>query len=195
MQVKKQVSTHEKPLRRSDVTKARILAAAREAFGTLGYDRATIREIAKAAKIHPSMVMRYYETKEGLFAASSDFDLRLPELSKAPAGKAGEYIVRTFLDRWENRHPAGDLPALLRISVTHPEGREKALAIFARQIKPALGSVIRSKDPAVSAALIATQLVGLAFLRYVLKLPAVVALTPEQMVERIGRTIQSYIDT
>jgi hypothetical protein len=38
--------------------------------------------------------------------------------------------VRTFLDRWEKRRGAADMPALLRLSVTHPEGRDKAIAIF-----------------------------------------------------------------
>ncbi|MGA9389936.1 MAG: TetR family transcriptional regulator [Candidatus Sulfotelmatobacter sp.] len=180
--------------RRSDATRARILEAAREAFATLGYERATVRTIAGMAKIHPSMVMRYYATKEGLFTASSQFDLHLPDLSSVPPDDVGECIVRTFLDRWENRGVAGDMPALLRLSVTHPEGRDKAIAVFTQQVKPALARVIRSRDPARSAALIATQLVGVAFLRYVLRLPPVVALRNEDLVVHVGRTIQRYID-
>ena len=46
--------------RNSKATKPRILEAAREAFATLGYERATVRTIAQMANIHPSMVMRYY---------------------------------------------------------------------------------------------------------------------------------------
>jgi AcrR family transcriptional regulator len=183
-----------KSARRSDSTKLRILNAAREAFATLGYERATVRTIAEMAGIHPSMVMRYYSSKEGLFTASSQFDLQLPDLSRVPAEEIGKFIVRTFLDRWERRGSAGDLPALLRLSVTHPEGREKAIAVFTEQVKPALARVIRSEDRARSAALIATQLVGVAFLRYVLRLPNVTALKEEELVEHVGRTIQRYIE-
>ena len=50
--------------RNSKETKARILEAAREAFATLGYERATVRTIAQMANIHPSMVMRYYKIKK-----------------------------------------------------------------------------------------------------------------------------------
>jgi AcrR family transcriptional regulator len=182
-----------KPLR-SDATRARILEAAREAFATLGYERATVRTIAEMADIHPSMVMRYYTSKEGLFTASSQFDLSLPDLRSVERGRVGEFIVETFLDRWERVGSAGDLPALLRLSVTHPEGREKAVAVFSEQVRPALLQVIRSQDPARSVALIATQLVGIAFLRYVLRLPAVAALAEKDLVLYAGQTIQRYID-
>ena len=194
MATKKQsLVTLKKPLR-SDRTRARILEAAREAFATLGYERATVRTIAEMAKIHPSMVMRYYQSKEGLFTASSHFDLKLPDLSKAAPGKAGEFIVKTFMDRWENLGPAGDLPALLRLSVTHPEGRDKAIAIFTEQVKPALGKVSHSKDRSRAAALVATQLVGIAFLRYVLKMPSVVALEQQEIIDHAGQTIQRYLE-
>lgn len=192
-QRKKSLTIPQKPLR-SDATRARILEAAREAFATLGYERATVRTIAEMANIHPSMVMRYYTSKEGLFTASSQFDLRLPDLSAVASDKAGEFIVKTFLDRWERLGAAGDLPALLRLSVTHPEGRNKAIAVFTEQVRPALTRVIRSGDAAIAAALIATQLVGVAFLRYVLQLPVVVALKEEDLVTQIGETIQRYID-
>lgn len=82
---------------------------------------------------------------------------------------------------------------VLRLSVTHPEGWEKAMAVFTRQVKPALAKVIRSRQPARSAAFIATQLVGVAFLRYVLRLPDVVVLT-QQDLEQVGQAIQRSID-
>ncbi len=66
--------------RSSEQTKAVILAAARERFAADGYDRATIRHIAADAAIDPSMVMRYFGSKERLFAAAADFDLRLPDV-------------------------------------------------------------------------------------------------------------------
>ena len=62
--------------RRSDATRAAILAAARERFAADGYERATIRAIAADAKIDPSMVMRYYGNKEKLFAAAADVRAR-----------------------------------------------------------------------------------------------------------------------
>ena len=83
--------------RRSDATRAAILAAAREQFAAGGYQAATIRAIAAAAGIDPAMVMRYYGNKEGLFAAAAEFDLRLPDLSGAAAQRrSARHWWRTF---------------------------------------------------------------------------------------------------
>lgn len=187
-------ANNEKGTRRSDWTRQRILLAAREAFATLGYERATVRRIAEMAEIHPSMVMRYFSSKEGLFTASTPFDLSLGDLSRFPPEEIGRGLVERFLDRWEKNGAAGDLPALLRLSITHPDGRSKVLEVFATQIAPAIKKVSRSKDPARSAALVATQLVGIAFLRYVVRLPAVVHMKREELVDEVGATLQRYLD-
>lgn len=184
----------DRPERRSDATRGRILKAAREAFATLGYEGATVRGIAESANIHPSMVMRYFSSKEGLFTASCAFDLRLPDLSAIPAQKIGDALVRHFLERWEGSQAADDLPALLRIAVTHPEGREKTIAIFTEQVEPAIRKFARSGNPGLSAALIATQLVGLAFLRYVVHLPALIAIDRQTLIKQVGQTVQRYLE-
>src|SRR5262245_60443350 len=87
--------------RRSDATRAGILAAARVRFAADGYDRATIRSIAADAGIDPAMVMRYYGTKDKLFAAAAEFDLRLPDPRRMPPEAIGASLVAHFLERWE----------------------------------------------------------------------------------------------
>src|SRR5437764_15431836 len=111
------MSTDLRP-RRSDATRAGILAAARGRFATDGYEKATIRAIAADAGIDPSMVMRYYGSKDGLFAAAVDIDLGLPDLGAASPGAAGELLIRRFLTIWEQ--PPGNelLLTLLRSAVT-----------------------------------------------------------------------------
>ncbi len=70
----------DKPLKmkKSDRSRAAIEAAARRLFAEQGYERTVIRDIAAAADIDPAMVMRYFGSKERLFAEVADFDLRLP---------------------------------------------------------------------------------------------------------------------
>lgn len=139
------------------------------------------------------MVMRYFHSKEELFTVACVFDLRLPDLSSYPRHELGESMVRLFLDRWETTGVFGDLPAMLRLTVTHPDGREKAIALFTEQVRPAIERVAAG-DPSRTVALISSQLVGMAFLRYVLRLPPVVALTREELVTHLGRTVQRYLD-
>src|SRR3954469_21081878 len=87
--------------RRSDATRATILAAARERFAADGYEKATIRAIARDAKIDPSMVMRYYGNKAALFAEAVAIDPGLPGLPLEPRDAIGRTLVRHFLTLWE----------------------------------------------------------------------------------------------
>ncbi|MEU5788486.1 TetR family transcriptional regulator [Micromonospora purpureochromogenes] len=179
------------PARRSDATRAAILRAARERFAADGYERATIRAIAADARIDPSMVMRYYGNKEGLFAAAAEFDLRLPDLADVPTGQLGEVLVRHFLDRWEGDET---LAALLRAASTNPGAAERIRGIFADQ----LGAVVArfGTDPTTTArraGLVASQILGLAFTRYIVGLPPMVDAAPAELVAWVGPTLQRYL--
>jgi AcrR family transcriptional regulator len=177
----------------SKTTRARILAAAKTIFSTNGYERTTIRRVAIAADIHPSMVMRYFRSKERLFAAAVTFDLRLPDLSETPKDELGVALVHHFLDRWEGPLAGDELPSLLRAAVTYPEARGRMFKIFEQQVGPYIKRLCPPKKARECAALVATQLIGLAYTRYVLKLPPVARLPREILLRRVGATLQAYL--
>jgi AcrR family transcriptional regulator len=179
-----------KPLR-SQAARDRIVKAARRIFGEQGYERTTIRAVAAAADIHPSMVMRYYGSKDGLFAAAAIFDLDLPDLSQIARDEIGPALVRHFLDRWTAS--GGELPALLRIAVTHEQTRDRLSEIMREQIVPRLDAVCEPGEARTRAALLATQMLGLALTRYILGLAYVADLSDDLIVERVGETVQRYL--
>ncbi|PWI18377.1 TetR family transcriptional regulator [Streptomyces sp. Act143] len=177
--------------RRSEATRDAILAAARERFATDGYERATIRAIAKDAQIDPSMVMRYYGNKEGLFAAAVAVDLRLPDIGGLSPQDVGEVLVRHFLDMWEDDEV---LTALLRVGATNQDGAERMQGIFRDQLLPVARQVCPDPEQVPArAALTSSQLLGLALTRYVLRIPPVVALHPDEIVAWLGPTVQRYL--
>jgi AcrR family transcriptional regulator len=181
-----------RPARRSDATKAAILAAARESFAASGYQAATIRAIAAHAGIDPAMVIRYFGSKQNLFAVAAEFDLRLPDLSGFPKTAVGTALVEHFFDRWEGDET---LMALLRTAATNEPAAQRMRSIFATQLVSLVSSV--SGEPraraAVRAGLIATQMLGLALCRYVLKLPPVIGAKRAILVRWLGPTIQRYL--
>jgi len=179
--------------RRSDATRAQILHAARTRFAADGYQRATIRAIAADAGIDPSMVMRYYGSKDQLFAAAVDVDLRLPDLSGVPRRRLGATLVEHFLSRWED--PADDaLLMLLRSGVADETAATRLRDIFREQLTPVLLELVGDKAQAAQrAALVATQMLGLALSRNLIRLPPVVAMDVEEVVALIGPTIQRYL--
>jgi AcrR family transcriptional regulator len=176
-------------VRRSDATRAAILAAARERFASDGYERATIRAIAADAKIDPSMVMRYYGNKEKLFAAAAEFDLRLPEVSALPVASAGDLLARHFLERWEGDEP---LTALLRAAATNEAAAERMRQLFGRQLLPVAEALSPAEGPR-RAGLVASQMLGMALCRYVLRLPPIAEMTADEVVAWLAPTLQRYL--
>jgi AcrR family transcriptional regulator len=180
--------------RRSDASRAAILRAARVRFSRDGYQRATIRSIAADAGIDPSMVMRYYGNKEQLFAAAVDLDLRLPDVAGLPSEGLGAALVRHFLYRWEEDPAADALLTLLRSAATDETAAERIRGIFREQIMPIVLRIAPDEHEAANrAGLLATQMLGLAMCRHILRLPPVVAMSPDTLADRIGPTVQRYL--
>ena len=174
--------------RKGDQTRAMILTAARERFAESGYEAATIRAIAADANIDPSMVMRYFGNKDQLFAAAAEFDLHFPDLSDVAPDELGEALVGHFLKLWEDDEA---LVVLLRSATTNAEAAQRMKDIFAAQLLPAITKFVPDDAPR-RAGLIATQVLGMALCRFVLKLPPVVGLSRDELVDWLGPTLQRY---
>ena len=176
--------------RTSQETKAAILAAARERFGATGFQAATIRGIAADAGIDPSMVMRYFGSKDKLFAAAAEFDLRFPDLTELDRTAVGRSLVSHFLQRWEGDEA---LVILLRSSATNADAAQRMQQIFSTQLQPLVATLVPASESHWRSALIATQILGMAWCRFVLQLPPVVKMSRTEIVDWIGPTIQRYL--
>jgi hypothetical protein len=82
---------------------------------------------------------------------------------------------------------------LLRSAASNPLAAEKLREVFADQVLPALAQASGAPDAAERAGLVASQLLGLALGRYVLKLPPLVAVPAERIVQDVGATVQRYL--
>lgn len=173
-------------------TRDAIEAAARELFTVNGFDRTTVRDIGARAGIDPSMVIRYFGSKEALFARVSAPDLHLPDLSAIDSAMIGETLVRHFLALWEGEQSGGSLPILLRSAASNEDAAEQLRAVFAAQVFPAIAWAGPAETAAMRAGLVASQILGLALTRYVLRVPPVVAMPADSIIRTIGETIQRY---
>ncbi|TXS05636.1 TetR/AcrR family transcriptional regulator [Streptomyces sp. col6] len=186
-----ETSENQQAARRSDATRAAILAAARERFAADGYEKATIRAIARDATIDPSMVMRYYGNKAGLFAAAVAIDPGLPDLPVESHEEIGRTLVRHFLALWEENE---ELTALMRVGATDPHAAERMQSVLREQLIPLARRLGPDPEQAPArAALCASTVLGLALTRYVLRFPASVALRQEEIVDWLGPTLQRYL--
>src|SRR5580698_9073234 len=184
-----------KPLR-SQPTRDRIMAAAKRIFGRDGYDVATIRAIAAEADINPAMVMRYFGSKELLFAAVTTLKIDRSYIAKIPKGKIGEAIIRDGLDRWDDPQWGNNVIAMVRTSVSNPAVRERFNQGYTQSLgdlRKALAEHHGIEVSEAAVALLATQVLGILIARYILRIETVVETPRETLIREVGRSLQRYL--
>lgn len=181
------------PIRKSDRTRLAILRAAQAQFAEHGYDRTNIRAIAAIASIDPSMVMRYFGNKEGLFAAAVDVDLQLPDLRQVARSDLGRVLTEHFIARWEGELSDDVLVLLLRSAVTNEQAAAKLRTVFREQVAAVLVPVVDPAESQRRAGLVTSQMLGLALTRYLLRIPGLADRPAAEVAGDIGPTIQKYL--
>ncbi len=181
--------------RRSGVSgsRERILAAARAAFAEAGFEGATIRGIARAAAVDPALVHHYFGTKEQLFVASIELPFDPSELVGAvTAGGvdgAGERIARFALGVWLDPGTRPVLVGVLRSAASDERAAATLRGLLERALLPAVHG-LRLDHPELRASIAWSQLVGLFFGRYVLRVRPLVTVSPEALVAAMAPILQ-----
>jgi AcrR family transcriptional regulator len=179
---------------RSEKTRTAILTAARQILASRGYEATTIRAVAAAAGVDPSMVMRYYGNKEGLFSAAVDVDLHLPQASQLPRDRIGEMLARHVISRWEGALSDEFITLLLRSVGTNKAAAEQFRLIFEGQLLAFVRDLAgEGPETRRRAAMVSSQVLGLAFCRYILQLPAVTELDADTLAKTLGPVLQHYL--
>lgn len=158
-------------------TRADILRAARARFGADGYERTTLRAVAADVGVDAALVIRYFGSKQDLFAAAAEFTLNLPDLSAVHPDDVADALLPAFFEVWEED---ATFVALLRAAMTSPVAAETMRHVFATQVAPKLAAVIPD-HPAERAGLMGALVIGLATTRYVLANPVIAELSRDEL--------------
>jgi AcrR family transcriptional regulator len=169
-------------------TQDRILEAARGLFAEHGYDRTTIRAIATEAKTDPGLVMRYFESKEKLFAQVAVVGRH------EPVGGSPEQVAELLLAALGAKvaaEPVGALAAV-RSMFTHPEAaKEVREAMLAEQRHAA--ETITGEDAALRTGLIGALTLGTVIGRYLLGLDGLRDAPSDKIMALLRQSFHSII--
>jgi AcrR family transcriptional regulator len=143
-------------------TAQRILDAARAEFGEHGLEAATIRGIARRAKVDPSLVMQHYGSKAALFNSAI-------QLREASPGDI-EAHLHDVLDVRLGALPP-ETRALVRSMLTAPEAAAQVSA-FLNERAANLSRAMSGDDADLRAALTVSSILGLIIARHFLQLDA-----------------------
>ncbi|MFG1643280.1 TetR/AcrR family transcriptional regulator [Amycolatopsis sp. NPDC049252] len=143
-------------------TAQRILEAARQEFATHGFDGATIRGIAGAAGIDPSLVMQHYGSKAALFTAA----VQLPGDN---ADSAAEHLLEVLTNRLRELPP--ETSALVRSMLTVPEAADTMRTYLDERVDNLTRS-LEGDDAHLRALITVSGILGLTITQHFLKLRA-----------------------
>jgi len=177
-------------------TRERILAAARSDFSNAGYEGATIRGIAAQAKVDPALVLHYFGSKDGVFRAAVQFPVDpaefIPRLLAPGLDGLGVRLVRFFVKTWDS--PAGSpLLGVIRSVVGNEDAATLMREFVQRQVLGRIARALELDQPQLRASLAASQLIGLAMLRYVVKVEPLASARTDEIVGWLGPTVQRYL--
>lgn len=177
-------------------TREKILASARDLFARNGIGNTSIRAIASDAGVDPALVHHYFGTKEKLFTAAINvaFDpaLILVPLRTAPVEELGRILPSLILPVWDSEVGAS-MVATLRSALSGDE-----IGIFRSFLRDIVVTELAARvdNPAgsgvVRAEFAATQILGIAIARHILKLEPMASLPIPQIVDTIAPNLQRY---
>ncbi len=153
-------------------TRQAILDAARTQFAAKGFAGASLRAIAGDAGVDASLISHYFGDKARLLVATMELPVNPIEkiasvVEGGPDGMA-ERLLRTFLEAWD---PHRDVfSTLVRTTLGSGDGQAPMLQLARNVLITSLLSVLDGEDKELRANLIASQLIGMAVMRYVVRL-------------------------
>ena len=175
-----------------------ILRAARNYFELHGYERATIRAIAAEAKVDPALVHHYFGSKDRLMVAALELPINprdvVAELLAGDRNTIGERLLRRVLAVWGSEWArGGPLVGLIRAAMTQQDAARMMREFFTREIIGPLADVLEVTQPRLRVGLVASQLMGLAVARFIIRLEPIASADPETLIACYGPTMHRYL--
>lgn len=176
-----------------------IVDAARRVFAEDGYDKASMRGIAREAGVDPALVHHYFDGKEALFVAAMQLPFNPAEvLPVVFAGADGpdeiaERMVRFVLSIWRDADTRAPFLALLRSATGSETGAammrsfvaQALIARVAEQLPPAPDRELRLN-------LAVAHVIGVMLIRYVVRVEPIASADEEDVIARLLPAIQGY---
>lgn len=179
-------------------SRAKILDAALQEFADKGYDKASVRGIARRVGCDQALIHQFYGTKEQLFqeAVSLPFDAAnvyreaLTDRSRPP----GARIVAAFFTAWDAPENRPKIMAMLKSAMSDTARASQVAEFITDQVFAPILPLVDGEDPAYRLDLIGGHLVGVLILRHALMLEPLTSVPVEQLVASLGPVVDHYLE-
>lgn len=173
--------------RGSSESRRDILATARSQFAQLGYERTTLRGIAKEAMVDPALIHYFFASKEGVFSAAvreaGRTRLDIAQIVRPGPESVGRRLARACIDTWESSDRLDSLMAVARSAATHEQAALLLREYVREDVLDCVELVVGGRDAEQRAAVIAAQLFGAMLLRHVVRVEPMASMPRESLLD------------
>ncbi len=180
-------------------TRGSICRAALSLFSTLGYDKVSLRAIARAADVDPALIHHYFASKSDLFAETVldlplDADRLVAEVLAGPRDRIGPAAVAAFLAAYDGPDGGRErFTAMLRSAVADDLPQRPLSEFMSKEVFGAIAEQLGRSDFKLRGQLAVSLVLGMALSRYVLRLPALTSADDTVLIESLGRAMQELL--
>ncbi|HUR12890.1 MAG TPA: TetR family transcriptional regulator [Mycobacteriales bacterium] len=175
-------------------TEASILDAARALFAEVGFERTTIRGVASRAGVDPALVMQYYGSKDGLFAASAQWFADRKGVASATLADLPAVALSDLLAGMEDPELRCAATAVLRSCLTNESARTVMRDQVMKDRHATVAATIGGPDAELRAGLLGAVMIGTTIARYLLEIPAVAQASPEDIERVLQPVLKALVD-
>lgn len=181
-------------------TKATIRRAALMLFSTIGYDKVSLRAIAREADVDPALIHHYFASKSDLFAQTVldlplDAESAVARVLSGDRDLIGARAVQAFLTAYDGIEGGGRdrFTAMLRSAVTDEIVHRPLSEYMSREVFGPIAEQLGHQDHRLRGQLAVSLLLGMALSRYILKLPALESARDDELVQGLGHAMQQIL--
>jgi AcrR family transcriptional regulator len=180
-------------------TRGEIVEAAKQVFAAKGYDGTSLRAVAREAGVDPALVHHYFDGKASLFVAAMalPFDPRQVRQHAASPDFSGARTIESFLTMWDNAEGSGSSFASCVSAMAGSTNVADAIREFVNERVWSVRPLKEGESEAMAerrTAMVSSQLMGLAFTRYLLRVPPISTASARQIGRWVGPTLDRYLE-
>ncbi|OWL95266.1 hypothetical protein B7435_30840 [Mycolicibacterium peregrinum] len=178
-------------------TRDELVATARRMFAEGGYDKTSLRDIAAAAQVDPALIRHYFGSKADLFRATVGWPFDPEKFSGRilDEGRDGlaERLTEAFFEFWEHPDTRSPLLAILRGAATHEESAALVRQFIEQRLYPQIATALGGADAELRVDLAMGQLLGIAYLRHILRIEPIASQSTEELIARAVPAVRAHL--
>jgi AcrR family transcriptional regulator len=179
-------------------TRQDLLDTARRMFAETGYDKTSVRDIASAAGVDPALIRHYFGTKDELFRATMGWPFEPAQVAARVTGggrdEIGARLTRVFFEVWERPDSRAPLLAILRGAATHEESATLVRQFIQGQLYRQMADALHGAAAELRIDLAMSQLLGIAYLRHILRVEPIASTPVEELVARVAPVVTAHLN-